>query len=126
MRNFFAAGGIILIITLAFSANFTSATPGVDEPPIACETNGPLSMPSSSTFKDSEWFPDFALGSSSPQSFVDLNGDGLVDFIYSHHWSSGRYSCVALNNGSGWDIVHNCRMTYSSGIWTFYGDCADV
>lgn len=126
MRTVFAAGGTILILTLAFSANFTSATPGIDEPPLACAQVYWANLPSSSTYKDSDWFPNF-LGNEAETQLIDLNGDGLVDAIYRNQGSSiSKISCVWLNNGSGWDLVHQCAMKKDNGVWTFYGDCADV
>ena len=62
--------------------------------------------------------------------FSDINGDGLVDFLYLFRPATHgggpqnvRGYCVALNNGTGWDVVYQCvHKGYSST--TYYGDCA--
>jgi len=78
--------------------------------------------------------------------FIDLNGDGLTDHVYSRSHqnvyaastpSGYRYyrygeSCVMLNNGSGFEIAHRCRVDkkydQNTRKWdlVFYGDCADL
>jgi hypothetical protein len=73
------------------------------------------------------------------RSFLDLNGDGLVDYIHhdgKHSLYSGQYnynnikSCVMLNNGSGWDTAFRCvsQVSGSTGNYNirYYGDCADI
>lgn len=67
------------------------------------------------------------------RQFIDLNGDGLLDFVYYvkslHNDLSANNSseCVLLNNGQGWDIAYRCVVTRSGqqGV-TYYGDCADT
>ena len=64
----------------------------------------------------------------------DINGDGLLDFIYSNHYNESNNSqeaqirdCVMLNNGRGFEIVYRCVATKNSTAgMTFYGDCADM
>ncbi len=73
---------------------------------------------------------------------VDINGDGLVDYV--HYMSKGvgyssRYGipsynnaqgCVMLNNGVGWDVVYKCvtALEVINGVKTvkYYGDCAQA
>lgn len=63
----------------------------------------------------------------SKDSFVELNGDGLPDYIYTERtntpYNSTKYggSCVYLNNGSGFDLAYKCYAGTSSD---YYGDCA--
>lgn len=84
------------------------------------------------------------------EQFMDINGDGLVDFfqIYTGHRTDGsgyisesasdtgkktyfspERTCILLNNGKGWDIAYKCisGMTYDENgktIPIYYGDCA--
>lgn len=67
------------------------------------------------------------------RQFIDLNGDGLLDFLYylkyreSTHSLNNSYECVLLNNGQGWDIAYRCVGVWSSGNgFKYYGDCADT
>lgn len=118
------AGFAAVFIKNNFSADFAFATPGVDEPPKFCINKN---LPSSTTYKESNWNVNF-IGSFTANSYInsqDINGDGLVDFIY-HGTGGSRNSCVLLNNGHGWDEVYTCRMQFINGAWIFYGDCADV
>jgi hypothetical protein len=57
------------------------------------------------------------------EQFIDLNGDGLVDYIYSYRSQNqvpASRDCVNLNTGTGWENVYRCAK---SGA-TYYGDCA--
>lgn len=60
------------------------------------------------------------------QHFIDVNGDGLVDYLYSFHGSAigeggiGIKDCVALNTGTGWNIAYKCVQEGND----YYGDCA--
>ncbi len=47
---------------------------------------------------------------------LDVNGDGLLDWIYKT--PSAEY--IYLNNGAGWDLVLDCNRV--DDIW--FGDCA--
>ncbi len=89
----------------------------------------------------------------STDTWLDVNGDGMIDYMYHYARAvgsssftligdGGEYdsmytgtSCVALNNGSGWDYVYRCLAMYDydddpSTNYTFvikyYGDCADL
>ena len=87
---------------------------------------------------DNEWQTDFIALKPSTISdpvrefFIDVNGDGLLDYIYHYnYYGYGRWvihSCVYLNNGSGWDSTYKCLANGedSTGIFDFYGDCADM
>ena len=84
-----------------------------------------------------------------PRQLADINGDGLIDYIsirrsyvpsYSPYYDNGvlvagylsEESCVALNNGTGWDIVFRCVVDMeqipdtSTYNIVYYGDCADM
>ncbi len=70
------------------------------------------------------------------QQFLDLNGDGLPDYIYSLHGKNqgpqggaGEYvirDCIALNTGSGFDIAYKCVYDLDANGTTrkYHGDCA--
>ena len=65
------------------------------------------------------------------RAFLDINGDGLLDFIYDYREGPNRRyinkeSCVMLSNGQGWDVAYHCRANYSNvdASWTYFGDCA--
>ena len=101
----------------ALAATVSSTTPQI------CLTNY-STWPSSSKFKhDVPWSTEKMYNVNNPSLFTDLNGDGLVDYLYIYNFDS----CVLFNNGSGWDIVYKCltiqKPDYS---WTYYGDCADM
>jgi len=72
--------------------------------------------------------------------FTDVNGDGLVDYLYHNarvysHWSLPNPvnlldGCLLLNNGSGWDNTYRCHTVIETvndvGHAKFYGDCAQL
>ena len=81
------------------------------------------------------------------KQFLDINGDGLLDYIYMYKYFSynagdmldgdsnvyninNEESCILLNNGHGWDIVYKCKVRQfdDNGIKhvKYYGDCADT
>ena len=96
------------------------------------------SLPRSTKFKDAPWSTFFIESTGGKtirggvnDRFIDLNGDGLLDYIYtirsykpicfnsSSRWvdcskenSQFYYNtikdCVYLNNGNGWDLVYRC------------------
>lgn len=94
-------------------------------------TTGWEHWPSSNTYKSSPWSANFVVfeGTTveSHAKWLDFNGDGLLDYIYSSNTAgTSRLNCVHLNNGNGWDAVYKCRATYGGAGWTFWGDCAEV
>ena len=125
------------------SAEFTNGIDpvlnGTGTPAGRC-IDGYTSWPTSDVYKESPWEnhfinPDRVSGNDTRETstFLDVNGDGLVDYLYSS-WLSGfggsRYlsGCVMLNNGAGWDPAYRCYMGRPDNVtpWTFWGDCADV
>lgn len=72
------------------------------------------------------------------EQFVDLNGDGLSDYIYKYrrYWPNAYANdftedatCVYLNNGAGFDKAYRCYayvVTEGSPSQDYYGDCADM
>lgn len=72
------------------------------------------------------------------EQFVDLNGDGLSDYIYKYrkYWPNAYANdftedatCVYLNNGAGFDKAYRCyAYVVSEGTPSqdYYGDCADM
>jgi len=63
-------------------------------------------------------------GQIAPLTFIDLNGDGLTDALYTNNatGSFNRYA-VFLNNGSqAYDLVYKCY--YNASNLRYYGDCA--
>ena len=88
------------------------------------------------------------VGEMSDTQMIDINGDGLSDFVYINHTpASLSYSTpdgvshnvasytamqdvVALNTGNGFNVVYAC-VTGSTGTGSavqvaYYGDCADT
>lgn len=99
--------------------------------------------PSSTTFNpDAPWsihgFWSWGNSNYAPyyENMTDVNGDGLVDYIYRHSYASNvsgiRFnsgeSCVLLNNGSGWDVAFRCFIGWdsTSSQPLFMGDCAQL
>ena len=77
------------------------------------------------------------LTSGMKDQFLDINGDGLLDYIYFLKMYQGvtvnsnlEGSCIILNNGNGWDIAYKCVAlgpVVDDGYKPlFYGDCADT
>jgi hypothetical protein len=73
-------------------------------------------------------------------SYVDINGDGLVDMMYSapsgldnSSNSVSWFQMVALNNGEGFDVVYTCMErriqegspTYPTYRMEYQGDCVE-
>jgi hypothetical protein len=58
---------------------------------------------------------------------MDMNGDGLMDFIFSHIYTSGSSQYVLLNNGQGFDTAYICNRKYDTNtrLTTYRGHCAD-
>lgn len=98
---------------------------GTKLPPSYLCTSDYLEWPSSDTYKETEWAMEdmYPTGGQNTSYFSDINGDGLVDY-YFLDVASGRRTCVQLNNGQGWDLVHKCMAKSVNNVWTFYGDCA--
>jgi hypothetical protein len=93
-------------------------------------------LPTSDTYSTDgiPWVIDFynpsttATYTSEANNFLDINGDGLTDYIYAYDYHSTNKTterCVYLNNGGGWDLVYYCK--YDSYPQPLYkGDCADT
>jgi hypothetical protein len=77
------------------------------------------------------------------EQFIDLNGDGLLDYLYVFHEYSRNgahqihrrknQECVYLNNGQGWDLAYRCKADVvipfdpeQEITQDYYGDCALV
>jgi hypothetical protein len=58
-------------------------------------------------------------------TMTDINGDGLVDFLYSRNDPIRR--AIIVNNGNyTFKIVYKCAVDGTSPNYTYYGDCADA
>lgn len=119
---------------------------GVPNP--TCLDNYTTWSHSTTYLPDAPWNLDFIprenTGASSTDSyineqFVDLNGDGLADYIYKYAAYTGSSShfgddqtCVYLNNGAGYDLAYRCvsSVVYNANgtiaSQNYYGDCADM
>jgi hypothetical protein len=69
------------------------------------------------------------------EQFIDLNGDGLSDYIYDYRYYYVGYgnkytkdqTCVYLSNGNGFDLAYHCYADIyylPTASQDFYGDCA--
>ena len=83
--------------------------------------------------------------------FIDLNGDGLLDYLYYNHQivdyqylindidnvRNSKYmsmkDCILLNNGQGFDVAYRCvtdtewESSGNEAVDVYYhGDCADT
>lgn len=77
-------------------------------------------------------------GSNQTNSFQDVNGDNLPDYVYAFNTINGGntlvqtyMACVYLNNGAGWDKAYQCYAVTQTDVSTgditlseYYGDCA--
>ncbi len=101
---------------------------GTKFPPSNICTDDYQEWPSSDTFKKSNWsteyFYNWYSSDFSGSYFNDINGDGLVDNFYMNRTDDRLWSCVYLNNGSGWDLAQKCYAKENNDAWTFWGDCA--
>jgi hypothetical protein len=104
----------------------------------------------SNTFRDNApWNLDFIarrerknnMIDNTTEQFVDLNGDGLSDYLYDYRYlysGSGTKmthdeTCVYLSNGNGYDLAYKCSadIVYMENYLPydrkdFYGDCAQM
>jgi len=78
-------------------------------------------------------FPAYNIGQTDGviRQFIDINGDGLQDFVYSNKAVVGAVNqfegCVLLNTGAGWTAAYRClvnRDPENNNAWTYFGDCA--
>lgn len=115
------------------------AAVGRNSPNPSCMDNY-RSWPTSQQFRaDSQWslaaFPSYPLGDASRvgviRQFMDINGDGLQDYIYLDKVTVEAVNqfegCVLLNNGAGWTTAYKClvnRDPENNNAWTYFGDCA--
>lgn len=74
------------------------------------------------------------------EQFIDLNGDGLLDYLYVDHeymrnqqgQQEIRFTrdCVYMNNGHGWDQTYRCKADVKIPVQggeidqNYWGDCA--
>lgn len=81
------------------------------------------------------WNAQNSIGEMPLRQFIDLNGDGMLDFIFSDGvmniggtWEIYELkSVVLLNNGHGWDIAFKCIAQADNKVPAnseFRGDCA--
>ena len=126
----------LLIQTKQPTMSQTIATNGAANP--TCLDNF-TTWKTSGTYKNNaKWNVDFMPfnnpganmpGIVSRESFVDLNGDGLADYLFterSPYLGNGAImggSCVYLNNGSGFNLAYKCYVDGSSTN-KYHGDCA--
>lgn len=52
--------------------------------------------------EDSTFLPPMQISHATATRLIDLNGDGLSDFIYGYYSGSNHYKYAYLNTGSGW------------------------
>ena len=126
----------------SFQDTFTPETPWIEDvgnkslawsdpsvpPNGTCNDGNATQWPSSHTWKNAPWSP-YAVNLQVNSWRVysgDINGDGLVDFMYSFPGNPSGTACTWMNNGAGWDLVYKCQTNYYAQEWTFYGDCADT
>jgi hypothetical protein len=142
---------LILGVMVGLSAMFVSSKMQVNEALAAVENNPAFrktlqrcfynynSWPNSNNLKiDAPWStlsivsnPAFNNASPRTSQFLDVNGDGLVDFIHSEYFEAYNQlyvnECLLLNNGQGWSPAYRCKTeTEASGLFRFYGDCAQL
>lgn len=104
----------------------TTTLSGGEYDPFSSCFNGYASWPSSHAYDDKAGFFPMPFVQGTVSDFFDINGDGILDFIYVNNSNptQAHYACVLLGNGNGLDVSYRCQGTYASGQWTFYGDCA--
>ena len=65
--------------------------------------------------------------------FLDVNGDGLNDFLFRQATfiplNNGKYAnvgfdCLYLNKGNGWEKAYRCVTNQDAVGARYYGDCA--
>jgi hypothetical protein len=120
-------------VDIAQAATRTATLSGGDYDPFENCFGGYTSWPSSSSYDDQAGLFPLPFVMSLHQGFTDINGDGIMDFVYANRSGGStatHYSCVLLGNGNGMDVAYRCNAVYTStggsGYWTFYGDCADL
>lgn len=120
--------------TLVYDFSIDPTEPGMSA---GCFTGWYGSWSNSSVYKESDWAWNMPVRISKDyyennwfESFADLNGDGLPDYVWREQDKIGDEAnyreCVYLNNGHGWDAAYRCVHTYTSNRGhTYYGDCAE-
>ena len=114
---------------------------GRNSPDPSCVDNY-RSWPASDRFRaDAQWsldqFPAYPIGDAIQagiiRQFLDINGDGLQDYIYLNKVPVENVNqfegCVLMNNGAGWTTAYKClvnRDPERNNAWMFFGDCALV
>lgn len=68
--------------------------------------------------------------------FLDVNGDGLADYVYAlryYYQQNGQKitrnsSCVYLNTGRGFESVYRCvaHVDHNNDTEDYWGDCAEA
>ena len=134
-----SATAIFFVGVMALNGGDASATTSTL---MSCNSNGAYSE----TYQESDWDFSFVRTQSyneareypSINQFIDLNGDGLTDYVNAYtknddsYYSNGGYTysgCVFLNNGHGFEQVHYCIATITKNSnctlsQSFDGDCA--
>lgn len=116
---------------------------GTDIPNPDCLDNFQSWQQSANCKDDAPWNLNLFISDNYHQPFlgnlIDLNGDGLLDYIYMEKkrvvYTYPEYlsynqesSCVLLNNGNGWDIEYRCfvgqKEINGTRVPYYYGDCA--
>src|SRR5690606_10799021 len=68
---------------------------------------------------------------------IDINGDGLLDLVYSKpnlSYNTGNNSYIwngveqyiILRRADGFELAYKCRQENQNNIFVYYGDCADT
>ncbi|MBP9812367.1 hypothetical protein KBC86_03220 [Candidatus Gracilibacteria bacterium] len=80
-----------------------------------------LSKQRTDSFSYQGYGAGWSLSSSNPITMTDINGDGLVDFLYSQ--SDPMRRAIIINNGNfTFRAVYKCAIDGT----IYYGDCADT
>ncbi len=67
----------------------------------------------------------YSVSASNNITLTDINGDGLVDFVYS--MANPVRRAIIINNGNyTFKVVYKCAIDVASSVSTYYGDCADL
>lgn len=132
----------LVFVNVPFEKQTTLASPILESVNPDCTDNYDTWNNSTTYNENYPWSLDFISSGNFPanpkriEQFIDLNGDGLLDYMmfegmkYNSFENPQHYnaltSCVYLNNGSGWEKASQCHIRYDNAIQQilYYGDCA--
>jgi hypothetical protein len=74
---------------------------------------------------NNEIFQWYSISTWNNITMTDINGDGLVDFLYSLP-NPGRRAIIVNNGNYTFKTTYKCAIDVLNSVNTYYWDCADI